>query len=72
MLDATDTADVPWHVVRSDDKRRARLNCIARLLDLIPHKEVPRKQVKLPKRSQKGEYDDHAAMARRRYVPEIY
>src|SRR5437764_3783849 len=57
MLEATDTKDAPWHIVRSDDKRRARLNCIAHLLSLIPCKEVPRDKVKLPKRSAKGEYD---------------
>jgi polyphosphate kinase 2 (PPK2 family) len=33
MLDATDTKDAPWHIIRSDDKRKARLNCIAHLLD---------------------------------------
>ncbi len=72
MLDATDTAEAPWYVVRSDDKRRARLNCIAQLINLIPHKTVERKEVNLPKRSHKGEYDDQATMARRRYVPENY
>src|SRR5438093_2150654 len=41
MLEATDTKEAPWHIVRSDDKRRARLNCIAHLLSLIPYKEVP-------------------------------
>src|SRR5579864_4245697 len=42
MLRATDTEDAPWHIVRSDDKRRARLNLIAHLLSLIPYKKVPR------------------------------
>src|SRR6516225_7255064 len=58
MLEATDTKDAPWHIVRSDDKRRARLNCISHLLSLIPYKKAPREKVKLPKRSGKGEYDD--------------
>ena len=42
MLDATDTEPAPWHIVRSDDKKRARLNCIRHILDQIPHKEVAR------------------------------
>jgi polyphosphate kinase len=72
MLEATDTEKAPWHVVRSDDKERARLNCIAHLLRLIPYKEVPRDKVKLPKRSTKGEYDDQATLKARRFVPEKY
>ena len=72
MLEATDTKAAPWHIVRSDDKHRARLNCIAYLLDLIPHKEVERDQIKLPKRSAKGEYDDQATLQGRSFVPEKY
>jgi polyphosphate kinase 2 len=72
MLEATDTEEAPWHLVRSDDKRRARLNCIAHLLDLIPSKEVPREKVRLPKRSDKGAYDDQAPLKGRHFVPEIY
>jgi polyphosphate kinase len=72
MLDATDTRDAPWHIVRSDDKRRARLNCISHLLRLIPYKEAPRDEVKLPRRSDKGEYDDQATLAGRNFVPEKY
>src|ERR1700676_5339241 len=40
MLKATSTRHSPWYIIRSDDKRRARLNCIAHLLKLIPHKRV--------------------------------
>jgi polyphosphate kinase len=72
MLDATDTEFAPWYIARSDDKRRARLNCIAYLLSLIPYKKIPRETVKLPKRSTKGEYDDQAALEGRRFVPEKY
>jgi polyphosphate kinase 2 len=72
MLEATDTKDAPWFIVRSDDKRRARLNCIAHLLSLIPYKEVPRDNVKLPKRASKGEYDDQATLEGRTFVPERY
>lgn len=72
MLEATDTEHAPWYIVRSDDKKRARLNCIAHLLSLVPYEEVPRKKVKLPKRSKKGAYDDRAALEGRRFVPEKY
>jgi polyphosphate kinase 2 len=72
MLEATDTEDSPWHIVRSDDKRRARLNCIAHLLSLIPCKKVPREKVKLPGRSDKKEYDDRATLEGRNFVPELY
>lgn len=72
MLEATDTEESPWYVVRSDDKRRARLNCISHLLRLIPYDDVPREKVKLPKRSRKREYDDQASLLGRKFVPERY
>ncbi|MGH9892162.1 MAG: hypothetical protein ACREA0_09315, partial [bacterium] len=46
LLDATDTEYAPWYIVRSDDKRRARLNCIAHLLRQFPHEPVPRPRVR--------------------------
>jgi len=72
MLNATDTRFAPWYIVRSDDKKRARLNTIAQLLKLIPHKKVEREKVKLPDRSKKHAYDDEASIAHRRFVPERY
>jgi polyphosphate kinase 2 len=72
MLETTDTEDSPWHIVRSDDKRRARLNCISHLLNLIPYKDVPRDKIKLHKRSSKEEYDDLATLKGRTFVPEKY
>jgi polyphosphate kinase 2 len=72
MLEATDTEHAPWNIVRSDDKRRARLNLIAHLLTLIPYGKVPREAVELPKRSKKEAYDDLASIADRRFVPEKY
>ena len=72
MLAATDTETAPWYILQSDDKKRARLNCISHLLSLIPYKKVRREKVKLPKRSQKHEYDDHVTMKGRRWVPEKY
>jgi len=72
MLEATDTKHAPWHLVRSDDKRKARLNCISHFLDLIPYKKAPREKVKLPKRSAKGSYDDQVSLKKRHFVPERY
>lgn len=72
MFEATDTQVVPWYIVRSDDKKRARLNCISHLLSLLPYKQVARKPVKLPKRSTKGAYDDEATLKGRRFVPEKF
>jgi len=72
MFKATDTHFAPWYVVKSDDKRRARLNVIAYLLDAIPHKKVKRQKVKLPDRSRKQAYDDQASLAKRRFVPDVY
>jgi polyphosphate kinase 2 len=72
MLKKTDTRIAPWHIVRSDDKRTARLNTIAHLLSVIPHKKLAEPKVKLPKRSMKGAYDDDAAIKGRRFVRERY
>src|SRR5215475_3154066 len=72
MLEATDTEFAPWYIVPSDDKRRARLNCISHLLSLIPYKKVSREKVKLPKRSKQGAYDDQATLKTRRFVPAKY
>jgi polyphosphate kinase 2 (PPK2 family) len=72
MLKKTDTRIAPWHIVRSDDKRTARLNTIAHLLSVIPHKKLPEPKVKLPKRSMKSAYDDDAAIKGRRFVCERY
>jgi polyphosphate kinase 2 len=72
MLKTTDTKFAPWYIVRSDDKKAARLNTIAHILSLIPYKKVPREKVKLPARSKKGAYDDTASIARRKFVKERY
>jgi len=72
MLEATDTKHAPWYVLRSDDKKRARLNCITHLLSLIPYKRVTREKVKLPDRSKKGTYNDQATLKGRNFVPEKY
>jgi polyphosphate kinase len=72
MLKATDTKHAPWHILRSDDKKRARLNCIRHILSQVPCKAVPREPVKLPQRSLKGAYDDQASLRGRKFVPEKY
>ena len=72
MFAASDTEHAPWYVVRADDKRRARLNCIAHLLSLIPYEELPRRKVVLPKRDETKAYDDITPLLGRRFVPEIY
>ena len=56
MFKATDTSWVPWHVVRSDDKRRARLNVISHLLKQIPYEKLPRDKLTLPKRQKPRDY----------------
>ncbi len=68
MLAKTDTRISPWYLVRSDDKKAARLNTIEHILSLIPHKRLAKKKVKLPNRSNKGKYDDEKTIARRRWV----
>jgi polyphosphate kinase 2 len=72
MLKATDTSIAPWYIIRSDDKKRARLNVIAHILKQIPHKKVDHPKVKLPNRSKKHAYDDDASIAHRRFVPQVY
>jgi hypothetical protein len=72
MLEATDSKHAPWHILKSDDKRRARLNCLAHILSQIPHEKAPRTSVKLPKRSMKGAYDDQATLKGRKFVAEKY
>jgi len=72
MLKATDTKHAPWYIVRSDDKKRARLNLIAHLLKLLPYKRVKRPTVKLPARSKKHAYNDEKALRNRRFIPERY
>jgi polyphosphate kinase len=72
MFKATSTEHAPWYIIRSDDKRRARLNCIAHLLNLIPYKRMPKHKVKLPKRSNKGRYDDQAGLSKMTFVAERY
>jgi polyphosphate kinase 2 (PPK2 family) len=72
MLDATDTKTAPWHIVRSDDKKRARLSLIAHLLKQIPYERVKQEKVEMIGRSKKRAYDDEAPMRDRKWIPEVY
>jgi polyphosphate kinase 2 len=72
MLKATDSKHAPWYIVRSDDKRRARLNCISHILSLIPYKKLRKEKIKIPKRSNKQKYDDQSTLKGRNFVPETY
>jgi polyphosphate kinase len=71
MFKATSSKHAPWNVIRSDDKRRARLNCIAHLLKAIAYSKVSRDQVRLPRRSDKGRYNDQA-LREVKFVAERY
>ena len=72
MLDATDTEESPWHIVRNEDKLRGRLNCITHLLQQLPYESMPRATVVLPERDESAAYDDTASMSGRRFVPEEF
>lgn len=72
MLDATDTTHTPWHIVGSDDKRRARLNLISHLLSSLPYENTPLHHGELPERDMRDAYDDQASMQNRRWVENRY
>src|SRR5438874_1971888 len=70
MFLATDTSWAPWHVVHSDNKRRARLNALTHILSKIPYEELPRSKVKLPSRQERGDYKDRDYPFR--VIPEVF
>jgi len=72
MLKATDSKHAPWYIVRTDDKRRGRLNCISHILSKIPYEKISRGRAKLPKRRERNRYDDQASLKARRFVVERY
>jgi len=72
MLEATDTDFAPWYIVRSDDKKRARLNIISHFLGLLPYEAAKRDKVKLPSRVKKHAYDDEATIKDRRWIEEKF
>jgi hypothetical protein len=70
MFRATDTEISPWYVVRADDKRRARLNCIAHLLDQVPYQRMQLDEIRLPARQRSRGYVEPDYPWR--FVPEQY
>ncbi|HAS52265.1 MAG TPA: polyphosphate kinase 2 [Gammaproteobacteria bacterium] len=70
MFEATDTPWAPWYVAISNDKKRVRLNIIRHLLNQIPYEELPREQVKLPKRQKAGDYREPNYPLK--FIPEEY
>ena len=72
MLEATDTKSCPWYILDSNDKKKARLNCIEHILRFVPYGKVPQQKVKLGERSNKGRYDDSVTLKGRHMVPAKY
>ena len=70
MFEHTDTASSPWYVVESDNKKRARVNCLSHLLSLINYTEVEAPEVILPDRVQQKEYE-RPPRSIYKYVPDI-
>ncbi len=71
MLERTHIDDAPWWVVQAVDKKKARLNCIAHLLSLMPYQEIARPLIELPARVRNADYTRHPVLADR-FVPEWY
>ena len=71
MLKRTHTPEARWFVVEGNDKRRARLNCMAHLLSQIPYTEVPQEEVTLPERVYHPNYERHA-LSPELFVPRVY
>ncbi len=72
MLSRTHTGTAPWYIVPSDDKKRARLNCISHLLSQLSYERIPLEVPKMPKRKTKQAYDDQASLDGQNFVPEKY
>ncbi|MEW6241306.1 MAG: polyphosphate kinase 2 [Chloroflexota bacterium] len=71
MFKYTDTKQSPWYVVHSDDKKRARLNCMAHLLSLIPYEDLTPEPMKLPPRQDDIGYV-RPPISDQTFVPEVY
>ena len=56
MMEYTDLKQSPWFVVPSDDKKRARLNCISHILSMIPYEDILPAPIELPERKEQGGY----------------
>ncbi len=71
MFTRTNIPEAPWHILEGNDKKRARLNCIAHLLSKVPYEEVPHELIVLPERVHDPNYE-RSALPRELYVPDIY
>jgi polyphosphate kinase 2 len=71
MMARTNIVEAPWYIVEGNDKKRARLNCIAHLLDLIPYQPVPHDEIRLPDRVFNPDYE-RAVLPPELYVPQKY
>lgn len=71
MFKYTDTRQSPWYVVPADDKRRARLNCMAHLLSMIPYQDLPQEEIILPERREARGYM-RPPISTQTFIPEIY
>ncbi len=71
MFASTDTRQSPWWVVPSDDKRRARLNCIHHLLSMVPYADLTPEPIVLPPR-QRDEGYVRPPMSDQTFVPQVY
>jgi len=72
MFEASDHPAAPWYVLPSDDKKRARLNGISHILARVPYEKVERERPELPKRSNKGRYDDRLDTDKVKFVPALF
>jgi polyphosphate kinase 2 len=70
MFAATNLPYARWHIVRSDDKKRARLNLITHLLKQVPYRELPREKIELPKRQEPGDYREPDL--HKQFIDEVY
>lgn len=71
MFSYTDIKQAPWYVVNADDKKRARLNCMSHLLDLIKYKDLTPAPIKLPPRQENKGYI-RPPITDQTFVPEKY
>ncbi len=71
MLQRTNIPEAPWYIIQGNDKKAARLNCIAHLLDQIPYKEVESEPVELPDRVFNPDYE-RSVLPPNMYVPKVF
>ncbi len=71
MLERTHIPESPWWVVKADDKKRARLNCIHHLLSQMPYQDVPHADIELPARERREDYTRNP-VPEDIVVPEVY